>query len=203
MEEPVDVELLRRALETVCHAHPSLYMEYEQQASGEVIQRYVEMKPTELEEIALATGDKEAQHRELNLIADRIQCSLSLDQGVLFRVAWIRGFTDGTSRLLWVIHHLAVDGISWRILLEELTQAYEQGLRGEELSIPFETNTYKDWSLVLGEEVKRLESGEEKEFWLKQAMAPRLPVEGPGGDNRLGTSKTMECVLLNKKRARY
>ncbi len=39
---------------------------------------------------------------------------------------WFKGFSDGSNRLFIVIHHLAVDGVSWRILLEDLELAYRQ-----------------------------------------------------------------------------
>ena len=37
----------------------------------------------------------------------------------------------GAQRLLIVVHHLAVDAVSWRILLEDLWRAYAQLARGE------------------------------------------------------------------------
>jgi hypothetical protein len=48
----------------------------------------------------------------------------------------------GEQRLL-VIHHLAVDGVSWRILFEDLQQAYEQGAQTQ---LPARTNSVRDWA---------------------------------------------------------
>ncbi|WP_368862446.1 amino acid adenylation domain-containing protein [Frankia sp. Mgl5] len=51
--------------------------------------------------------------------------SLRLDAGILWRAVWYTGCADATSRLLLVVHHLAVDGVSWRVLEEDLRQAWE------------------------------------------------------------------------------
>ncbi|MCE1119031.1 non-ribosomal peptide synthetase, partial [Pseudomonas sp. NMI795_08] len=52
-------------------------------------------------------------------------------------------------RLLLVIHHLAVDGVSWRILFEDLQQAYEQLSRGLPLALPGKTSSQRDWAQQL------------------------------------------------------
>ena len=49
-------------------------------------------------------------------------------------------FDEGehAGRLFWTIHHLAVDGVSWRILLEDLQTAYTQVVQRSENSITYE-----------------------------------------------------------------
>ena len=53
---------------------------------------------------------------------------------------------DG-DRLLVVIHHLVVDGVSWRILLEDLSGLYEQLLSGGEGRLPLKSDSFRDWAL--------------------------------------------------------
>ncbi|MFX8930085.1 condensation domain-containing protein, partial [Acinetobacter baumannii] len=55
----------------------------------------------------------------LRALADEVQRSLDLADGPLLR-ALLATFDDGSQRLLLVIHHLVVDGVSWRILFEDL-----------------------------------------------------------------------------------
>ena len=54
------------------------------------------------------------------------QGSLELSAGPLLRVVHFRLGESGGERVLLIIHHLAVDGVSWRVLLEELEQGYRQ-----------------------------------------------------------------------------
>jgi len=51
-----------------------------------------------------------------------------------------------TGRLLIVVHHFAVDGLSWRILLEDLTAAYGQLQRGESIVLPPRTLSFRGWA---------------------------------------------------------
>jgi len=52
---------------------------------------------------------------------------------------------DKTSRLLLVIHHLVVDGVSWRILVEDLQNLPATGAR-EAIKLPSKTTSFKQWS---------------------------------------------------------
>ncbi|WP_026281361.1 non-ribosomal peptide synthetase [Paenibacillus massiliensis] len=72
------------------------------------------------------------------------QSSLDLENGPLMKAVLFR-CPDG-DHLLIVIHHLVVDGVSWRIILEDLNMAYEQALQGMELSLPDKTDSFQLWS---------------------------------------------------------
>ena len=65
--------------------------------------------------------------------ANRIQASFNFADGSLVRVAHFNLGEGKPGRLLIVIHHLLVDGVSWRILLEDLQRGYEQLSQGEEM----------------------------------------------------------------------
>ena len=65
----------------------------------------------------------------LTALGEEAQRSLNLSHGPLMR-AVLAQLNDGSQRLLLVIHHLVVDGVSWRVLLEDLQTAYRQLTRG-------------------------------------------------------------------------
>ena len=70
--------------------------------------------------------------------ASGVQRSLDLGSGPLLRGAWFRlGQLSG--RLLLVVHHLAIDGVSWRVLLEDLDTAYRQIRSGQPPALPPKT----------------------------------------------------------------
>ena len=70
----------------------------------------------------------------------RLQASLDLRDGPVMRLGW-REHT-----LVWVIHHLAVDAVSWRILLDDLRQALGQLAIGAPVQLPPKTTAYRDWA---------------------------------------------------------
>jgi aryl carrier-like protein len=130
-----------------------------------------------------ATDLPEQQKAAIEEAATELQTSLNLSEGSLVRVAL---FNLGDSqRLLIVIHHLAVDGVSWRILLEDLQTAYEQLSRGEAIALPSKTTSFKHWAERLREYAQSEAVRQEQDYWLAQAQTsvPRLPVDYAGGDN--------------------
>ncbi|MEL7062255.1 MAG: condensation domain-containing protein, partial [Bacteroidota bacterium] len=76
--------------------------------------------------------------------AQELQESINLVNGPLMKLGL---FHDGAkSHLLIVIHHLVVDGVSWRILFEDIETLYQQLVNGDELKLPLKTDSYKSWS---------------------------------------------------------
>jgi aryl carrier-like protein len=76
--------------------------------------------------IDLAALPDEMWRPALEQAADHVQRSLDLRAGPLLRVVLLDRGSRGSSRLLLVVHHLAIDGVSWDVLLEELARGYEQ-----------------------------------------------------------------------------
>ncbi|WP_426751345.1 condensation domain-containing protein, partial [Pseudomonas aeruginosa] len=69
------------------------------------------------------------------------------EQGPLLR-ALLVDMADGSQRLLLVIHHLAVDGVSWRILLEDLQRLYAD----LDADLGPRSSSYQAWSRHLHEQ---------------------------------------------------
>ncbi|PFN80982.1 hypothetical protein COJ67_31225, partial [Bacillus thuringiensis] len=67
--------------------------------------------------------------------------------------------------LLIVIHHLVVDGVSWRILLEDIETGYEQAINGEEIQLPQKTDSFKLWAEQLTRYANSPEMEKEREYW--------------------------------------
>lgn len=77
--------------------------------------------------------------KEINVAQE----SLNLHDGPLMRMVY---FDEGehAGRLFWTIHHLAVDGVSWRILLEDLQTAYTQVVQGQKIQLPMKSTSLKN-----------------------------------------------------------
>jgi len=120
--------------------------------------------------------------------AARIQQSLDLGRGLLLRAARFDLGTDG-QRLLLVVHHLAVDGVSWRVLLEDLQTAYVQAAAGQQVTLPPKTSSFRDWSLRLAAHATTDEAQAESAYWLKltdKPLSPGFPVsDTPGREGAL------------------
>ncbi|AVD82427.1 non-ribosomal peptide synthetase [Pseudomonas sp. SWI6] len=82
---------------------------------------------------------------QLGEVNSQAQASLNLAQGPMLR-AVLATLNDGSQRLLLAIHHLVVDGVSWRILLEDLQQAYTQLIQGRSPQLPAKTSSLQTWA---------------------------------------------------------
>lgn len=131
----VDAEALRRSLIRLLATHSMLRAAYTRDAAG----WQASLAPGDPESVltvshlpAEATGDLIAGHIED--ISQDVQRSLCIARGRLFR-AHLFKMHRGPDHLLLVAHHLAVDVISWRILVSELSKLYGDASRGEPLAI--------------------------------------------------------------------
>jgi non-ribosomal peptide synthase protein (TIGR01720 family) len=134
----------------------------------------------------------------IGAVASEVHRGLDLSRGPLWRVALLDLGRDQPGRLLIVIHHLAVDGVSWRVLLEDLQAACEQLSRGESPTKPPKTTSFKTWSERLVEYAESGGASGELAYWRAVAVDPaRLPVDHPGGDERntVATRRTVSVVL--------
>ena len=71
---------------------------------------------------------------------------------------------DGDHLLLGV-HHAVVDGVSWRILMEDFALGYEQTGKSEEIRFPAKTDAYRTWSEQLAAYAQSPEMEKERAYW--------------------------------------
>lgn len=76
--------------------------------------------------------------------ASLVQQSFVLDQAPLIRLVVYQ--CPAADRLLIVVHHLLIDGVSWRILLDDFSALYDALSRGEAHELPRQTDSYADWA---------------------------------------------------------
>ncbi|HLK62423.1 MAG TPA: amino acid adenylation domain-containing protein [Bryobacteraceae bacterium] len=108
-------------------------------------------------------------------IASEAERAIDLTRGPLvqFRLMHLR---NEPARLFVVIHHLAVDGVSWRILLEDLYTVYHQLERGESVELPPKTIAFRDWAAELQSVAETPEIVAEAAYWRRLAENPPASV---------------------------
>ncbi|SCK10285.1 non-ribosomal peptide synthase domain TIGR01720/amino acid adenylation domain-containing protein [Streptomyces sp. WMMB 714] len=94
----------------------------------------------------------------------RARASLAPEEGRMVRAVWFdAGERDG--RLALVVHHLAVDAVSWGVLLPDLRAAYEAAAAGTPLAAPAPAHPCAEWATGLAEEATRPERVRELPLW--------------------------------------
>ncbi|QMS92037.1 amino acid adenylation domain-containing protein [Nostoc edaphicum CCNP1411] len=148
----------------------------------------------------LSALPKDQQVAQMEAMSVQLQASLNLTQGPLFRVALFDQGANQPSRLLWVIHHLVVDGVSWRILIEDFQTAKEQICQDKALQLPLKTTSLKQWSSYLQEYAQLPALRSELEYWLaiKQQPVRPIPIDFSYGNNLEKSACTL-TVSLNEQ----
>nr|WP_085622981.1 MULTISPECIES: non-ribosomal peptide synthetase [unclassified Pseudomonas] len=143
-----------------------------------------------------------ADTEALTVLANEAQRSLSLAHGPLLR-AVLADLPDGSQRLLLVIHHLVVDGVSWRVLLEDLQQAYQALRAGQPLKLQARTTSFKAWAEQLQGHATSAELQAELGYWQAQLQgsSDALPCDHPQGSN-LARHATSVSTRLDRELTR-
>ncbi|MAT41341.1 MAG: hypothetical protein CL609_03295 [Anaerolineaceae bacterium] len=107
------------------------------------------------------------------------QQSLNITTGPLIRLVYFNVGKDRPGRLLIIVHHLAIDTVSWHILLPDLQKAYLQSEKGNPVTGSPTTTSYKAWGQQLKTYANSPQFLKETNFWKKTlAMdTPSLPID--------------------------
>jgi amino acid adenylation domain-containing protein/non-ribosomal peptide synthase protein (TIGR01720 family) len=99
--------------------------------------------------------------------------------GVMLSALWV----VPTGQLVLIVHHLAVDGVSWRILLEDLNLAWAQHRGGQQVVLPAGGTSFARWASLLAEDARRPEVIDHAPAWRQIAAVPAvLPAVKPAVD---------------------
>ncbi|WP_033403883.1 non-ribosomal peptide synthetase [Paenibacillus fonticola] len=106
---------------------------------------------------------------------ERLQSGLDIEKGPLISL----GIFDSSagSYLLIIMHHLLVDGVSWRIIIEDFIAAYEAISSGKQWTPPLKSDSYRDWAQALVHYAATGNWKEEISYWaqISQQEITRLP----------------------------
>jgi amino acid adenylation domain-containing protein/non-ribosomal peptide synthase protein (TIGR01720 family) len=196
-------DLLQQALQQLLLHHDALHLRFNQ---TEACWQQFNALPDEtvpFSLIDLSTLKEGALSQTIESTSSQLQASLNLNSGPLLRVALFHLGTQKPDRLLLVIHHLAVDGVSWRILLEDLQTAYQQLESGKPIQLPPKTTSFKHWAEKLTEYAQSPAATKELTYWsnISTAKITHLPVDSKGGANTKSSARSVK-VSLNEKETR-
>ncbi|WP_224360464.1 non-ribosomal peptide synthetase [Hyalangium versicolor] len=162
--ERVEREALKRALKQVEMQHEALRLRWKEEEGGKVRQWYGEEEGERewLEEKEVGPG--EGWQQQLEQEAERLQRSLSLEKGPVWRAGLVR--TPEGERVLWVVHHVSVDAVSWGVLVEDLASAYRQAVEGAAtLVLPERSDSFQAWSRFLHSYASSAEVRADEPYW--------------------------------------
>ena len=123
--------------------HDMLRVRYRRNASDWTQEYGPPSEQLPLEEMDARAIDDAAVPEWLEATATDVQAQLNIYQGPLYQVRLVQ--LRSRSVLLVVIHHLVVDGVSWRIITDDLNQLLTQLRRGDALDLGPKTWSFRQW----------------------------------------------------------
>ncbi|MDP9968765.1 non-ribosomal peptide synthase protein (TIGR01720 family), partial [Variovorax paradoxus] len=77
---------------------------------------------------------------------------LDPEAGRMLHAVWFDAGSEQSGRLLLTIHHFAVDGVSWRILVPDLEAAWQAAHKGSHPKLGHRGSSFRRWAQLLNEE---------------------------------------------------
>ncbi|CAC5344906.1 MULTISPECIES: non-ribosomal peptide synthetase [Planktothrix] len=201
----VNPERLKQVIQALLNHHDALRLHYIQEDESLTQISDTTKNAIPLEVIDLSQLSPSAQKTAIIAKDEETQRSLNLTTGDIVKVVLFNLGNEQPSQLLIVIHHLAIDGISWRILLEDLATAYQQISQSQEIKLPLKTTSFQDWSnqLVTYSQSEKLK--QERDYWISQLTKEiaSLPMDysGTKESNQLSSAKAIN-LFLNEEETR-
>lgn len=197
VQQTLDPALLEQVIQQLLVHHDALRLRFELTESGWNQINADTEAVVPFSQVDLSALSPQSQEIAFEAAAQSLQASLNLSDGPIIRVIYFNLGQNLPSRLLFVIHHLAVDVGSWRILLDDLHSLYQQLSQGQAIKLPQKTTSFKQWSQQLIEYAPSIELEREQVYWLaasREWVSP-LPTDFPDGINTVASAQTISVTL--------
>jgi bacitracin synthase 1 len=196
-----DKEIIKEVFSKIQMHHDALRMTYKRNSDdNDVVQTCEGLDyPLSLEEY-----DLKGLKNSLDVFAtniNEIQANIDLEKGPLMKLGLFR--LDDGDRLLIVIHHLVIDSVSWRILLEDINILYNRYKQGETPALPAKTDSYRLWSERLVAYANSQSFLKEKSYWsgLESYTASVIPKDFEVEENFVKDTRSISFNLGEKETA--
>lgn len=132
----------------------------------------------------------------LQALANEAPSTLDIEQGPLWRADYFKLGSQGPDRLLLTVHHLAVDGVSWRILLEDLDQGLAQRERGQPVELAAETTSFTAWARCVCDWAASPTARAAVAHWRNIVAPVAAPMPRDLGGPAINTEGDTDCISV-------
>lgn len=201
--EPLRRSALADAVTALMRDHAALRLRFTQNERGDWQQRLLPLsavltEQTPVHEVDLSLVSERAKKELLERCCAQAQRSLNLADGPLLRFVVFNLDQQGGQRLLGLAHHLITDGVSWRVLLDELEQRYQHALSGAAIdNTP--AASFREWADHLAKQDDSDWLSAQENYWRtadQEALEFRIPLDEPEPVDNTGASEAALTVSL-------
>ncbi|WP_396278709.1 bacitracin non-ribosomal peptide synthetase BacC [Bacillus paralicheniformis] len=196
-----DESIVKRVFREIIQHHDALRTVFREEG-GKIIQYNRGPGKKLFDLFVYDVSSENDQPQKVYQLATELQQSIDIKTGPLVKLALFK--TNNGDHLLIIIHHLVVDGISWRILFEDLALGYSQLSNGEKVEFYPKTASYQEYAHHITEYSKTEKLLGEKQYWLKAVCedVKFLEMNEDAGVFKVEDSKTFSTELEKEETAR-
>nr|WP_260232358.1 non-ribosomal peptide synthetase [Chryseobacterium lactis] len=137
----LDRDLLEKSITLLIEKHDAFRMYYPLE-NGVLNQQYGGVNPTVNINYLDASG---MSGEELSNTLTTWQQQFDIEESPLYCIGYITGYQDKSARIFFAFHHLIIDTVSWRIIVDDLKNIYKTLEKGEDFKIPQKGSSYRQW----------------------------------------------------------
>ncbi len=203
LEVPTNIQtdLLKKAFFNLLKHHDALRLRFVKEQDKWQQYNSDDCQSLVFEKVDLSSLSPIEQLTKMTELDKKYQGSLNLEKGSLMAVVFFN--LGGTARLLIIVHHLSIDGVSWRILLDDLAQSYQQLVSDETIKLPAKTTSFKDWAEELQNYAQNTEHQSQLKYWLNFDSSQFLPLpvdeKADRSSNIVANAKTVSFTLSEEQ----
>jgi amino acid adenylation domain-containing protein/non-ribosomal peptide synthase protein (TIGR01720 family) len=207
--EPLDHDALQEALQHLIAYHDALRLRFHRQEGvpGRPTWRQVNAPPDErvaLHRVDLSDEPEPSKQRAIAGLVGQLRSRLRIGTGPLMQAAAVKLGRGRPDQVVLVLHHLAVDGASLRILLDDLHLIYRQVAAGGDVRLPPKGTSYQRWATETERYAQSPGLIAQLPFWLERlpARPAAIPLDHPEGRNDEASARTVAVSLTEEETAR-
>lgn len=129
--------------------------------------------------------------------SNKLQRKCNLEEGDLLQAKIYH--VENSDYLVLIIHHLVVDAVSWRILIEDFSEMYQNLCDGNEIQLRSKSTSFQKWGDLLYQYAKSYQAKKEYDYWNRKVERPYVSLKK--GENspvkKNGMQAVYECQLAN------
>ncbi|MEC4885101.1 MAG: amino acid adenylation domain-containing protein, partial [Scytonema sp. PMC 1070.18] len=170
LQQEMAPDNLKTTLEQIAASQEAFRLRFRKNTEGWKQYLVRDSQSIAFETVDVSTIATKELSEQISAIATQFHAQLDLEHGPLARAVYFQTNKDTPNKLLLIIHHLIVDGVSWRVILQNLiipsTPLYKPG--------------FAQWAVQLHQQIQTSQWDSDLEFWKAQYVAnPALPLDFP------------------------
>ncbi len=182
------------ALNQIAKKHQAFQLKFRQTETGWIQELDNSSQGVNFDIVNLIDIPETELSAKLQTIATEYQSKLNLENGILFRAVYLQTSANKTDKLLLIIHHLIVDGVSWRVILQDLAEKVVENIPE---SLQKRSVSFPQWSNYLQQQtIEKSDWKKDIKFWKNQTVNnPILPIDFAEriADNNEKSAMQIDC----------